>query len=106
MKEIREFCRRIGDEADRFDIEFRQAQGDQAIFDAALQKILDYLSIRYGHADQPRLQGTVEYLGRQELGLTQSHKGTKTQREMPSQNLGKYFVTLWLCVRLNSAHAE
>jgi hypothetical protein len=26
--------------------------------------ILDYLTIRYGHADEPRLQRTVEYFGK------------------------------------------
>jgi hypothetical protein len=26
--------------------------------------ILDYLTIRYGHADEPRLQRTVEHFGK------------------------------------------
>ena len=64
MKEIRESYRRIGDETDNFDIEFWQAQGDQAIFEAALGMIRDYLTIRYGHADEPRLQRTVEHFGK------------------------------------------
>jgi len=64
MREIKESYRRIGDETDRFDIEFWQAQGDQAIFDAALDMILDYQTIRYGHADEPRLQRTVEHFCR------------------------------------------
>jgi len=64
MKEIQESYRPIGDEADRFDIEFWQSQGDQAIFDAALEMILDYLVIRHGHADEPRLQRTVESFGK------------------------------------------
>ena len=42
MRKIRESYRRIGDESNNFDIEFWQAQGDQAIFDAALDMILDY----------------------------------------------------------------
>jgi hypothetical protein len=67
MREIREFYRRIGDETDRFDIEFWQAQGDQAIFDAALDMIRDYLALRYGHADEPRLQRTVEHFGKADL---------------------------------------
>jgi hypothetical protein len=77
MREIRESYRRIGDDEDRFDVEFWQSQGDQAIFEAALDMILDYLTIRYGHADEPRLQRTVEHFGKLELGLTQSHGGTK-----------------------------
>jgi len=64
MREIRESYRRIGDETDRFDIEFWQSQGDQAIFDAALDLVRDYLTIRYGHADEPRLQRTVERFGK------------------------------------------
>ena len=64
MKEIKEAYRRIGDETDRFDIEFWQAQGDQAIFSAALDMVRDYLILRYGHADEPRLQRTVEHFGK------------------------------------------
>ena len=64
MREIRESYRRIGDETDRFDIEFWQSQGDQAIFDAVLDLVRDYLTIRYGHADEPRLQRTVERFGK------------------------------------------
>ncbi len=64
MREIRESYRRIGDETDNFDIEFWQAQGDQAIFEAALDMIRDYLTIRYGHADEPRLQRSVEHFGK------------------------------------------
>jgi len=77
MEKIKESYRRIGDEEDRFDIEFWQSQGDQAIFDAAMEMIQDYLTIRYGHADKPRLQRTVEHFGKLKLGLTQSHGGTK-----------------------------
>jgi len=61
MQKIKESYRRIGDPDDRFDIEFWQAQGDQAIFEAAAEMIQDYLIVRYGHADKPRLQRTVEY---------------------------------------------
>ncbi len=64
MRETRESYRRIGDETDRFDLEFWQAQGDEAIFDAALDMILDYLTIRNGHAEEPRLQRTVEHYGK------------------------------------------
>jgi len=58
--EIREAFRRIGDEEDRFDIEFWQSQGERVIFDAALEMILDHQILKYGHADKPRLQRTVE----------------------------------------------
>lgn len=64
MREIRESYRRIGDETDHFDVEFWQSQGDQAIFEAALDMVRDYLTIRYGHADEPRLQRTVEHFGK------------------------------------------
>jgi len=64
MSEIYESYRRMDDQDDRFDIEFWQKQGDQAIFDAALDMIVDYLALRYGHVDKPRLQKTVEYFGK------------------------------------------
>jgi hypothetical protein len=64
MRKIRESYRRIGDDEDRFDVDFWQSQGDEAIFDAALDMVLDYLMIRYGHAEEPRLQRTVEYFGK------------------------------------------
>ena len=60
MPEIIEAYRKIGDPEDRFDIEFWQAQGDRAIFQAALELVLDTLMVKYGHADKPRLQRTVE----------------------------------------------
>jgi hypothetical protein len=78
MERAKEAYRRIGDEADRFDIEFWQAQGDQAIFSAAWEMVLDYLTTRHGHADQPRLQRTVESYGKQEWGRTQSREDTKS----------------------------
>ncbi len=64
MREIKESYGRIGDNEGRFDIEFWQRQGDQAIFAAALDMIMDYLTIRYGHVDEPRLQRTVEFYGK------------------------------------------
>jgi len=64
MRDIRESYERIGDNEGRFDIEFWQGQGDQAIFNAALDMILDYLMIRHGHADKPRLQRTIESFGK------------------------------------------
>ena len=64
MSDIQESYRKIGDEDDRFDIDFWQSQGEQAIFAAALEMIQDYLIIKYGHADEPRLQRTVEHFGK------------------------------------------
>jgi len=64
MDEVQEFYRKVGDEENRFDIDFWQSQGEQAIFTAALDMIQDYLIIRYGHADKPRLQRAVEYYGK------------------------------------------
>lgn len=64
MRVIKESYGRIGDNEGRFDIEFWQGQGDQAIFNAALDMILDYLMIRHGHVDKPRLQRTVESFGK------------------------------------------
>jgi len=64
MRDITESYGQIGDEEGRFDVEFWQRQGEQAIFNAALDMILDYLVIRQGHADKPRLQRTVECFGK------------------------------------------
>ena len=60
MREIIEAYRKIGDPDDRFDIEFWQSQGERAIFQAALELILDAMIVRYGHVDKPRLHRTVE----------------------------------------------
>jgi len=60
MRVIKESYGRIGDNDDSFDVEFWQRQGDQAVFNAALDMILDYLMLRQGHVDKPRLQRTVE----------------------------------------------
>ncbi len=64
MRDIKESYGRIGDNEGRFDIEFWQQQGDQAIFNAALDMILDYLMLRDGYADKPGLQKTVEFFGK------------------------------------------
>ena len=64
IRDIRESYGRIGDNESRFDIDFWQWHGDQAIFDAALDMILDYLMLRHGHVDKPRLQRTVESFGK------------------------------------------
>ena len=64
MREIKESYGRIADDDGRFDIEFWQRQGDQAIFEAALDMMMDYLMIRHGYVDKPRLQRTVESFGK------------------------------------------
>lgn len=58
--EIHEAYRKIGDPDDDFDVRFWQSQGPQAIFDAAWDMVRDYLILRDGNADEPRLQRTVE----------------------------------------------
>ena len=52
--------RKLGDPDDRFDRDFWQSQGPAAIFDAALEIVLDEIMLKTGHADEPRLQRTVE----------------------------------------------
>lgn len=64
MPEIMEAYRKIGDPEDRFDIDFWQRQGPVAIFNAALEMIQDAQIIRNGHADEPRLQRSVEHFQR------------------------------------------
>jgi len=64
MRYITESYGRIGENKDRFDIEFWQRQGDQAIFNAALDMIMDYLLVRHRYVDKPRLQRTVESFGK------------------------------------------
>jgi hypothetical protein len=60
MSEIVEAYRKIGDPDDRFDLAFWQRQGPEAIFEAALEMIKDAQVLRNGHADEPRLQRSVE----------------------------------------------
>lgn len=55
-----EFYGRLEDSNRDFDVQFWQRAGDMAIFDAAQRLILDYLLIREGYAEQPRLQRSVE----------------------------------------------
>ncbi len=64
MRYIKESYGRIDDNQDRFDIEFWQKQGEQAIFNAALDMIMDYLLVRHGYVDKPRLQRTIESFGK------------------------------------------
>jgi hypothetical protein len=64
MSEITEAYRRIGDPEDRFDIEFWQSQGPEAIFGAALEMALDAEILKNGYADRPRFLRTVESYGK------------------------------------------
>jgi len=60
MSDFIEAYKAIGDEEEDFDIAFWQAQGDEAIFDAVMQMILDAELIRNGYAEEPRLDRTIE----------------------------------------------
>jgi hypothetical protein len=51
---------RFAESGREFDVRFWQQAGDEAIFEAARQLILDYTLLREGHAKQPRLQRTAE----------------------------------------------
>jgi hypothetical protein len=64
MRGIKESYKRIGENEERFDIDFRQQQGEQAIFNEALDMIMDYLILRHGNVDKPGLQRTVEHFGK------------------------------------------
>lgn len=48
------------DEGDDFDVFYWQKLGDQAIFTAAYELLLDYYLIKENYANEPRLQRTVE----------------------------------------------
>jgi hypothetical protein len=58
--EINEYYGPFAESGRDFDVRFWQEAGDEAIFEAARGLILDYILLREGHADQPRLQRTVE----------------------------------------------
>ncbi len=60
--EFTEHYGRLGED-DSFDLRYWQAQGAEKIFDAAFGMIKDYLLLREHHADEPRLQRTVETSG-------------------------------------------
>ena len=64
MAIIHEAYRKIGDPDDRFDTAYWQAQGEKAIFDAAREMVLDYLILRDGHAEEPRIRRDIEAYGR------------------------------------------
>ena len=63
MTEILESYQKLGED-EQFDIVFWQAQGEAAIFQAALEMILDSLIIKGINANEPRLQKSVESFGK------------------------------------------
>ena len=60
LKKTEENYGRITDDSRLFDIQFWQSQGDLAIFEAATEILNDYFLVRGKHADEFRLQRTVE----------------------------------------------
>ena len=60
MDKIEENYQRITDDNRLFDIRFWQSQGDSAIFEAVTEMLNDYFLIRGQHADESRLQRTIE----------------------------------------------
>ena len=88
MRVIKESYGRIGDNEDRFDIEFWQGLGDQAIFNAALDMILDYLILRHGHVDKPRLQRTIESFGKMDW-IEAAEAGGRPQDLIDAKELRK-----------------
>lgn len=60
---IQENYAKLGEEDD-FDITFWQSQPPEVLFEAATQLIKDYLLLKEGYADEPRLQRTVETFGK------------------------------------------
>ncbi len=56
---IQENYGKLGEE-DSFDLAFWQSQPPEALFAAAFDLIKDYLLLKEGYADEPRLQRTVE----------------------------------------------
>ena len=59
-KKIYEHYGRVVDSDRQFDIQFWQSQGDETIFEAAKQLILDAILLKQGYADEPRLQKSIE----------------------------------------------
>ena len=51
---------RMEDSGRQFDIRFWQSQGNETIFEAAHQLILDAILLKQGYADEPRLQKSIE----------------------------------------------
>ena len=59
---IEESYQKLGN--DSFDVAFWQKHGPQKIFEAAYDMIRDYLLIKENHADEPRIQRTIERFSR------------------------------------------
>ena len=64
MEEILESYQKIGTNDDQFDIFFWQAQGEEAIFRAAYEMILDSLLLRGENVNEPGLQKSIESFGK------------------------------------------
>ena len=64
MTEITESYRKLGRDDRQFDVTFWQNQGDEAIFQAALEMIHDSFIVKGENADEPRLQRSVESYGK------------------------------------------
>jgi hypothetical protein len=88
MQKIKESYGRIGDKEDCFDIDFWQQQGEQAIFNAAYEMILDYLILRHGNADKPGLQRTVEHFGKLDW-IKSKESGGRPQDLLDAEELRK-----------------
>ena len=56
---IQENYGKLGED-DSFDLAFWQSQPPEILFEAASQLVKDYLLLKEGYADEPRLQRTVE----------------------------------------------
>lgn len=56
---IQEYYGKLGEE-DNFDVTYWQSEPPEVLFEAASQLIKDYLLIKEGYANEPRLQRTVE----------------------------------------------
>lgn len=80
IKNISESYGRIGENEDRFDIEFWKRQGSQASFSAGVDTILDYLMLRHGHVDKPRLQRNVESFGKADLIKAKEASGRELRK--------------------------
>ncbi len=59
---IQEMYGKIEDSDGEFDIKFWQAQGEKVIFEAAMDMVKDYYTLRYGNVNEPRLQRNIESL--------------------------------------------
>lgn len=62
--QFKESYGKLSDDDRSFDRAYWQALGPVAIFDAAYGMIKDYLLIKAGDADEPRLHRTVEHFGK------------------------------------------